>query len=87
MKLHPPPPALTYVPRVPAKVPGAGPVSEAVVVFGGEDHVLSSGPSEYLHPLRGVEEICPVLSSELLVGEVWGEMGRHELIGLSVSYD
>ena len=56
-------------------------------MFGGEDNILGSGPSEDLHPLRGVEEIRPELGSELLVGEVWREMGRHELIGFSVSYD
>ena len=57
------------------------------MVFGGEDNILSTRPSKDLHPLRGVEEVSTVLGSELLVGEVWGEMGSHELIGLSVSYD
>ena len=85
--LHPKIGSLTYISGVPAEVPGAGPVGEAVMMFGGEDNILSSRPGEYLHPLGGVEEVCPVLSSELLVGEVRGEMGRHELIGLSVSYE
>ena len=57
------------------------------MMFGGENNVLGSGPCEDLHPLGGVEEVCSELGSELLVLEVRREMGRHEVIGLSVSYD